>query len=38
MKRCCDKIDRQDGRYNRSGHSRLYGYGRLNARRAVELV
>jgi subtilisin family serine protease len=35
----CVKIDRKGGRYKkRDGHSRYYGYGRLDARRAVELA
>ncbi len=39
LRRCCDKIDRKGGRYKKAnGHSRKYGYGRLNARRAVELA
>lgn len=38
LRRCCDKIDREGGRYRSNGHSRRYGYGRLNARRAIELA
>ena len=38
MKNCCDKIDTQDGNYDVNGHSPKYGYGRLNAKRAVELA
>ena len=38
MKQCCDQIDRAGGNYDASGHSPLYGYGRLNARKAVELA
>jgi subtilisin family serine protease len=38
MKRSCDAIDPKDGRYDAAGHSPYYGYGRLNARRAVELA
>ena len=39
LRRCCDKIDRKRGRYKKSnGHSQKYGYGRLNARKAVELA
>jgi subtilisin family serine protease len=38
LKRCCDRIDPGGGRYDADGHSDLYGYGRLNARRAVELA
>lgn len=38
FKRACDKIDPQGGDYDGSGHSPKYGYGRLNARTAVELA
>ncbi len=38
LKRCCDQIDRPGGNYDASGRSPLYGFGRLNARRAVELA
>ena len=38
FKQACDKIDPQGGKYDRSGHSHWYGYGRLNARKAVELA
>jgi subtilisin family serine protease len=38
LKQCCDRIDPQGGEYAANGHSRFYGYGRLNARRAVELA
>ncbi len=38
MQNCCDQIDAQQGAYDQNGHSQLYGYGRLNARRAVELA
>lgn len=31
-----DKIDPANGNYDPNGHSRIYGYGRVNARRAVE--
>ncbi len=33
-----DKIDPQGGQYAANGHSAKYGYGRLNARHAVELA
>lgn len=36
MKQSCDKIDPSGGQYDGAGHSPLYGYGRLNARTAVE--
>lgn len=35
LKRCCDKIGTG---YDADGHSPEYGFGRLNARRAVELA
>lgn len=38
FKRACDRIDPQGGGYDASGHSVKYGYGRLNARTAVELA
>lgn len=38
FKGACDKIDPQGGNYDSSGHSLKYGYGRLNARTAVELA
>lgn len=38
MKRCCDKVDAAGGNYDAAGHSAQYGYGRLNARNAVELA
>ncbi len=38
LKRACDRIDPQGGNYDASGHSPQYGFGRLNARTAVELA
>ena len=38
LKRCCDKIDPQRGKYDSKGHSKKYGYGRLNAKTAVTLA
>jgi subtilisin family serine protease len=38
IRRACDPIDRAHGRYDARGHSPFYGYGRVNARRAVELA
>ena len=35
---CCDRIDEAGGDYDGDGHSPLYGYGRVNAARAVELA
>jgi len=38
LKECCDKIDANNGNYDADGHSIWYGYGRLNAQKAVELA
>jgi subtilisin family serine protease len=38
LRRCCDRIDAAGGNYDTTGHSAFYGYGRLNARKAVELA
>jgi subtilisin-like proprotein convertase family protein len=38
LKQACDRIDPQGGQYDAGGHSPKYGYGRLNARTAVELA
>lgn len=38
LKRCATKIDPAGGGYDASGRSPKYGYGRLNAKRAVELA
>jgi subtilisin family serine protease len=38
LRDCCDKIDPSGGGYDADGHSTSYGYGRLDARRAVELA
>jgi subtilisin family serine protease len=38
IKRSCDKIDVAGGNYDANGHSPLYGYGRANAGKAVELA
>jgi len=38
FRRACDRIDPQGGEYDAAGHSPKYGYGRLNARTAVELA
>ncbi len=38
MKGACERIDTAGGNYDASGHSPKYGYGRLNARKAVELA
>src|SRR6185436_21102814 len=36
--RSCDRIDPTGGKYDADGHSRKYGFGRVNAKRAVELA
>lgn len=38
LRNCCDRIDPAGGNYDATGRSALYGYGRLNARKAVELA
>ena len=38
FRRACDRIDPQGGGYDENGHSPKYGYGRLNARTAVDLA
>lgn len=38
LKRCCDRIDDERDEYDADGHSKQYGFGRINARRAVELA
>lgn len=38
LKRSCDQIDTSGGKYQANGHSPFYGYGRVNAMRAVELA
>lgn len=32
----CDRIDEANGKYDDEGHSSLYGYGRINAFKAIE--
>ena len=34
----CDKIDAEGGNYDSGGHSNLYGFGRINAEKAVLLA
>lgn len=36
--RSCERIDPSGGRYDASGHSPYYGFGRVNARKAVRLA
>ncbi len=38
IKQSCDKIDTAGGNYNANGRSPLYGFGRVNAKKAVELA
>jgi subtilisin family serine protease len=38
LQRSCDRIDQTGGNYDSTGHSPLYGYGRLNALKAVQLA
>ncbi len=38
IKQSCDKIDPAGGNYDANGRSPFYGYGRVNAKRAVELA
>jgi len=36
LRTSCDVIDETDGNYDENGHSNWYGFGRVNARQAVE--
>ncbi|MEH1839704.1 MAG: S8 family serine peptidase [Nostoc sp.] len=38
IKRSCDRIDQAGGKYDANGRSPFYGYGRMNALKAVELA
>ncbi|MGF2034113.1 MAG: S8 family serine peptidase [Nostoc sp. CmiVER01] len=38
IKRSCDRIDQAGGKYDTNGRSPFYGYGRMNALKAVELA
>jgi subtilisin family serine protease len=38
IKQSCDKIDPAGGNYDANGRSPIYGYGRMNAKKAVELA
>lgn len=38
LRQSCDKIDAAGGTYDASGRSPYYGFGRVNARKAVELA
>jgi subtilisin family serine protease len=36
IKETSDKIDKAGGKYDSMGHSKYYGYGRVNAEKAVK--
>ncbi len=38
LKKCCVRIDTEGGAYDEKGHSKLYGYGRVDAAKAVALA
>ena len=38
LRRACDRVDPEGGRYDSAGRSAFYGWGRLNARTAVALA
>jgi len=38
LRESCDKVDIENGSYDERGHSPLYGYGRPDAARAVQLA
>ena len=38
LKQSCDRIDPAGGKYDANGRSSFYGFGRVNARKAVELA
>ncbi|MCI0390701.1 MAG: S8 family serine peptidase [Acidobacteria bacterium] len=38
LKRSCDRIDTAGGQYDANGHSSIYGFGRVNAKTAVQLA
>lgn len=38
LRNCADRIDETNGNYNAQGRSAFYGWGRLNAERAVQLA
>jgi subtilisin family serine protease len=38
LRQACDRIDPQGGNYDAHGHSKRYGFGRLNAETAVRLA
>jgi subtilisin family serine protease len=38
LKNACDRIDTSGGKYSAAGHSKFYGYGRVNAAKAAILA
>ena len=38
LRQSCDRIDPEGGQYDADSHSESYGYGRINAHRAVEMA
>lgn len=38
IKRSCERIDTAHGDYDQNGHSPFFGFGRVNAKKAVELA
>lgn len=38
IRHTCDQIDKKNGLYDEDGHSEWYGYGRVNAKHAVQLA
>jgi subtilisin family serine protease len=36
LRETCEKIDKANGKYNKQGHSIFYGYGRVDAEKAVK--
>ena len=38
LRKSCEKIDSDNGDYDTNGFSRFYGYGRVNAKRALDIA
>ena len=38
LRRCCSRIDDNGNEYDSNGHSKQYGFGRLDAKKAVQLA
>lgn len=38
VRQACDVVDKTGGAYDKDGHSEYYGYGRINAKKAVDLA